>query len=379
MPLSQQERTLSVSTPLGEDVLLLRAMSATERLSTLFEYELELLSEDINIKHEDLLGQPATVRLGLHNENERFFNGIVSRFTQVGFDGAFAIYQATLVPWTWFLTRTADCRIFQEKTVPEIVKGIFREHGYTDFEESLSATYRQWIYCVQYRETDFDFVSRLMEQEGIYYYFKHEHGKHILVLADGYGAHAAIAGYGEVPYYAPDETALRERDHIADWSVLKEVQPGAFAHTDFDFTAPKKNLLAKRSSPKGHELAAHEIYDYPGEYLETGDGEAYAHVRLEEMHAGYETARAEGNARGLATGALFTLANYPREDQNREYLVTSAKYLLQSDVFASWGETPAGPVFRCSFCLSCTPYLMHASYSETEVSPFSGLGNIRNN
>ncbi|MEA3277301.1 MAG: type VI secretion system tip protein TssI/VgrG [Pseudomonadota bacterium] len=358
MPLSQQERTLSVSTPLGEDVLLIRRMTATERLSRLFEYQLELVSEDINIKHEDLLGQPVTVRLDLLDDGRRFFNGIVSRFSQVGFDGAFAVFQATLVPWTWFLTRTADCRIFQDKTVPDIIKEIFREHGFTDFEESLSGSFRQWVYCVQYRETDFNFVSRLMEQEGIYFYFKHEDGKHTLVLADSYSAHSPYPGYEEIPYYPPDETSLRERDHISDWSVLQAVQPGTFAHTDFDFTAPKKNLLEKRSNPKNHEQAEYEVYDYPGEYLENSNGENYARIRLEELHADYETIQGKGNARGLATGSLFTLTNYRREDQNREYLIVSANYQLQSDVFGSGGETPGAPVFQCSITATDaqTPY-----------------------
>jgi len=358
MHLGQQERTLSVSTPLGDDVLLLRAMSARERLGALFEYELELISEDTNINLEDLLGKPVTVRLRRFDDRERFFNGIVNSFSQVGFDGSAAVFNTTLVPWTWFLTRTADCRIFQEKTVPDIVKEIFRDHGYTDFEESLSGSYRQWIYCVQYRETDFNFISRLLEQEGIYYFFKHEKEKHTLVLADGYSAHSTVSGYEEVPYHPPDKTALRERDHITDWSVVQAVQPGIFAHTDFDFTAPKKNLLATRSSPKPHESSDLEIYDYPGEYLESGDGETYARVRLEEMHAGYETVRGAGNARGLTTGALFTLSNYRREDQNREYLIVSASYQLQSDVFGSSGSADEGPVFQCSMTAmeAQTPY-----------------------
>ncbi|ESQ14734.1 MAG TPA: type VI secretion system tip protein VgrG [Chromatiaceae bacterium] len=348
MPLQQQKRSLSVFTPLGEDVLLLRGMKATEALGRLFEYELELISDNIDIKHEDLLGQSVSVHLSLPNAQQRCFNGIVNRFSQVGFDGALAVYQATLVPWTWFLTRTADCRIFQDQTVPDIIKAIFREHGYTDFEERLSETYRQWIYCVQYRETDFNFISRLMEQEGLYYYFTHQDGKHTLILADNYGAHGTAPGYSEIPYYPPDKTALRERDHIHHWSVVQKVQPGAFAHTDFDFTAPRKNLLTKRSSPKTHEHAELEVYDYPGEYIETSDGEAYARVRLEELHAGYETVCAEGNARGLTTGHLFHLINYPRDDQNREYLIVSAEYRLQSDQFGSTADLPSDNLFHCS-------------------------------
>ncbi len=357
MALSQQQRSLSISTPLGEDVLLIRGMTATESLAGLFEYQLDLISEEINIRHEDLLGQPITVRLTLTDGGQRYFNGIVNRFSQVGFD-RFALdgvdtalpkFQATLVPWTWFLTRTADCRIFQDQTVPDIIKAIFREHGHTDFEERLSGSYRQWVYCVQYRETDFNFISRLMEQEGLYYFFAHEDGKHTLVLADSYSAHGPIPGSVEIPYYHPDETWLRERDHISALSVVQSVQPGAFAHKDFDFTAPNKNLLVRRSNPKGHDLADLEVYDYPGEYAETADGEAYARVRLEEMHAGYETVVAEASARGVASGSLFTLTNYPREDQNREYLIVSTTYRLQSDLFASTLDATDAQtsVFQC--------------------------------
>jgi len=347
MPPSQLERSLSATTPLGEDVLLLRRMTGSERLGAPFEYQLELVSENIEIDPADLLGQPIAVRLNLLDDDFRQFNGLVSRFSHTGFDGDVAVYQATLVPWLWFLTRTADCRIFQDQTAPEIIKVVFRELGFTDFEERLSGSYRQRGYCVQYRETDFNFVSRLMEQEGIYYYFLHADGKHTLVLADGYSAHETVDGYAEVPYYPPTEGTLRERDHIDAWSVAKAVQPGAYAHTDFDFTAPRKGLAAKRSDPKSHELAGLEVFDYPGVYTETSDGEGYARVRLEELHADYETAAAGGNARGLGCGALFSLTNYPREDQNREYLILGADYQLQSDPYLAGDTAPDTPVFMC--------------------------------
>uniref|UniRef100_UPI000A74ECDB type VI secretion system Vgr family protein n=1 Tax=Candidatus Thiosymbion oneisti TaxID=589554 RepID=UPI000A74ECDB len=144
-------------------------------------------------------------RLELPDYQTRYFNGIVSRFSHTGFDGSLAIYQATLVPWTWFLTRTTDCRIFQDRTVPDIVKDIFREHGHTDFQEFLVEPHQSRNYCVQYRETDFAFISRLLEQEGIHYFFRHADGKHTLVLADDNGAHHPVAGYEEIPYYPPDE------------------------------------------------------------------------------------------------------------------------------------------------------------------------------
>ena len=123
----------------------------------------------------------------LADGSDRYFHGIVARCSQTAHRGQFASYQVTLKPWLWLLSRTSDCRIFQSKTVPEIIKQVFRDLGFSDFEDALTRSYREWEYCVQYRETSLDFVSRLMEQEGIYYYFRHEKSRHVLVLCDAYG------------------------------------------------------------------------------------------------------------------------------------------------------------------------------------------------
>ena len=173
MTLSQANRDVAVATPLGDDVLVFKSMTGTEQLGRLFQYDLELLSEDPAISHEKILGQNITVTVGTHNDSQRFINGYVSRFTQLSSSGRNIHYQATIRPWLWFLTRTADCRIFQQMKVPDIVDKIFRDHGFTEFKLSLNESYREWEYCVQYRETDFNFVSRLMEHEGIYYFYKH--------------------------------------------------------------------------------------------------------------------------------------------------------------------------------------------------------------
>ena len=348
MPATQKHRFLSVNTTLGEDVLLLRSMTAAERLSAPFEYELRLLSEQIDVSPDDLLGTPATVTLELPDQGRRFFNGYVSRFSHAGIEGRYAVYSATLVPWLWFLSRTADCRIFQDKTVPDIVKEIFREHGFTDFDDRLSGNYRQWTYCVQYRETDLSFVNRLLEHEGIYYFFAHTDGKHTLVLGDGNSAHSTVPGYEEVPFLPQGASALNEIDHLDDWALHKEVRPGAFAHNAYDFTAPRKNLLAKRSDPKKHALAELEVFDFQGDYTETSDGDGYARIRLEETQADHEIVRAEGNARGLACGTLFTLTGYQRGDQNREHLIVAADYDLQSDEFETRASPKDGLGFRCS-------------------------------
>ena len=343
----QTHRALEITTPLGEDVLLFHRMTATEELSRLFRFELDLLSENHSISFEDLLGQKVTVRLELPHDKNRYFNGFVSRFSQTGTLGNYALYHATVHPWLWFLTRNADCRIFQDKTVPDIIKQVFRDHGFTDFEEALSGSYRTWEYCVQYRETDFNFVSRLMEQEGIYYYFKHDKTKHTLVLADSISSHEPFPGYQQVRYRPPDDR-VQDFETIYDWHISKEVQPGTYSLNDFDFKKPRANLLVKSSQLRRHSRAASEIYDYPGEYIKTEEGETLVRARIQELQAEYEQLQGQANARGLSVGCLFNLIDFPRKDQNREYLIVSATHHLESDMYES-GMGGGGEIYTCSF------------------------------
>jgi len=343
---SQATRILTLTTTLGVDVLLLRGMTATEHLSAPFEYELELVSERPDLRAEELLGTPATVSLQLPAGGHRYFNGYLNRFTQGSYDEVGTRYSATLVPWLWFLSRRSDCRIFQDQTVPDIVATVFRDHGFTDFEARLSASYRPWTYCVQYRESDLAFVSRLLEHEGIYYFHEHSDGKHLLVLADSRSAHAPAPGYATVPFYPPGQTQLRE--HLDAWTLVSAVRPGAFAHSSYDFTAPRKSLLARSSAPKAHAHAGLEVFDYQGDYTQSSEGGDYARIRLEEAQAGYAIAQAAGDARGLSSGGLFTLSGHPHAEQNSEYLIVAAHYTLHSDAFRSSGAAGTAPVYRCS-------------------------------
>ena len=349
MPRSQANRTIAVGTPLGDDVLLLRTMTGHEQLGRMFQYELDLASEDPNIDVNKVLGDNMTVRLEMASGETRYFNGFVSRFSYAGAPAGLARYRATLVPWLWFLTRHANCRIFQEMTVPDIIKEVFRAHGFSDLDDQLSGSYRTWEYCVQYRETDFNFVSRLMEQEGIYYYFTHENGKHMLVLADSASAHQPYSGYEQIKFHAPGASAMDTEEHVSDWSVDFNVQTGTYTLNDFDFKDPKKALLAKGNVKKDHSAAESEIFDYPGEYVEYSDGEGYAKARIEELHSGFEVARGWANARGVACGYTFELQRHPREDQNRQYLITSAYYQLESDAFGSASGGGGGDTYSCSF------------------------------
>ena len=348
MALTQSDRTIEVTSPLGADVLLLNRMTATEGLGRLFTYELDLLSTDENVQGRDLLGQGMTVRLDLPEGEARHFHGLVTRFRHAGSADPYSAYQVTLRPWLWFLTRTSDCRIFQKMTVPAIIKKVFRDAGFSDFDDVLGETYRTWDYCVQYRETSFNFISRLMEQEGIYYFFRHEEGLHTMVLADAPTAHEPYAGYEDIPFYPPAGDAMREQDHISHWTYTQEVHPGTCVLDDYDFTRPKAELQVTLSDPREHERAEGEIYDYPGEYLETADGDHYVKARLQELLAQHEVVEGMGNARGLSVGSTFELREHPIDEQNREVLIVSATYELENNLFES-GAGGSGETFTCSF------------------------------
>ncbi|MNQ32988.1 Ice nucleation protein [compost metagenome] len=334
MAITQNTRLVQVSSPLGENVLVLQSLDGSEELGRIFQYELELISENPSVAFDQLLGKPMSLALELHDGGKRHFHGIVSRCSQGAGNGQFAGYQVSLRPWLWLLSRTSDCRIFQNRSVPDIIKQVFRDLGFSDFEDSLSQTYREWEYCVQYRETSFDFVSRLMEQEGIYYYFRHEKNRHVLVLADAYGAHSSVSDYASVPYYPPTDEQ-RERDHFFDWNLAREVQPGSLALNDYDFQRPGARLEVRSSVSRSHAHGDYPLYDYPGEYVQSKDGEHFARTRIEAIQARFERVQLRGKARGLGSGHLFKLTNYPRDDQNREYLVVGARYRITQESYES--------------------------------------------
>ncbi|MBN2131063.1 MAG: type VI secretion system tip protein VgrG [Sedimentisphaerales bacterium] len=346
MERTQEHRFIGVATPLGKDVLLLDSFSYSEALGSLFEMKLDLLSERTDIEFAQIVGQNITVRLDLPGDKKRYFNGYVNRFSLVGQEGGSLRYSATVVPWLWFLARTSDCRLFQNETVPDIIKKVFKTHASASFDEALSGEYRTWEYCVQYRETDFNFVSRLMEQEGIYYFFKHEDGKHSLVLADSPSAHKPYAGYEKIPYYPPTQQT-REGDYISDWDIEQNIQPRVFTHTDFNFKEPGNDLTASRKLDQKRGGPDFEIFDYPGEYTSLEEGEKYARTRIEEIQAGFETLRGETTARGISAGFTFDLTNHPRQDQQRSHLITSVSLSASTPGFHS-GET-GEQGFSCSF------------------------------
>jgi len=345
--------------PLGSK-LVVQSMSGDESLGRLFDYRLELLSQDFELHFDQVVGQKVTVALELP-QDKRYFNAYVTEFRYMGQVDRYARYQATIRPWLWFLKRTSDCKIFQEKKVPDIIKEVFRDNGMSDFEDRLTGDYRKWEYCVQYRETDFNFVSRLMEQEGIYYYFEHYEDKHVLVLADDMGAHKPFPQYETVPYCPPSgQMSMQQDDHLEYWEVTQSIQSEQFAIQDFDFKKPRVDLLSRFNETGNHAypIGNPEMYDYPGDYVESDEGVNYVEIRLQELRGQFETVSAGGPCRGMSAGCLFTLEDYPRDDQNKEYLVLAVSHQINDTSYISSGGEISEELYDGQIAVmdSQTPY-----------------------
>ena len=316
-------QSVTVTSPLGEGKLIFEKLTGREELGRLFEFKVELLSDDAAIKLDKIVGQNITIACEFPDGLKRYFNGEVIHFRQLTktVDKYFC-YEALLRPRLWFLTCSSDCKIFQKKSVPDILKLVLDEYGIT-IKKQLSRTYNPREYCVQYNETDFAFVSRLMEQEGIYYYFEHAQGKHTLVLADSPSAHEPIPGKDTVPFMF--RKAGYAKHIVYDWNVWQQFEPGTYAHTDYDFLKPRSDLKAQSKITRTHAHAGMELFSYPGLYSEVNDGQVIARTRVVEMQTEWEVMAGKTNCPGFAAGKLFKLSAYQREDQNREHLLIGAE------------------------------------------------------
>jgi type VI secretion system secreted protein VgrG len=334
-------RMMELSSPLGKD-LLFRELRGREELGRPSAFELSALSTRADIKPSDLLGKNITVKLELVKGGFRYFNGYVTRFSQGTIVGKHYEYQMTVSAWLWFLTRTADCKIFQEKTAPEIIKEVFGDHSMAIFEDGLTGTYAKREYTVQYRETDFAFVSRIMEEEGIYYYFEHKDGKHTLKLVDSESGHKKLENKASIAYYPPGRAIHGDEEYIQSFRQAQRIEPGTVATRSFDFTKPKADLGVKAQNVQQHQSADYEIYDFQGDYVLADNGEHFAKVRVDEFHTEFELAEAETNVRDIAVGRLFSLTNAPRKDQEKDYLIVSADWDLRNNTYeASINEDAA--------------------------------------
>ena len=313
---------VSITIPGCED-LTLRRVTTVEQLGRPFEYRVELVSKTDRLNYEDFLGKSVTISFELPKGGTRYFNGVVASFGQTSFDGGWHEYHMVLRPWFWLMSRTADCRIFQNLKVPDIFAQICGDMGFSDRTNSLTATYAARKYCCQYRESAFQFISRLFEEEGIYYFFKHEMGKHTMTLCDSSSAHEAFTNYDQLPF-SPFE---QKEERIASWNPSLEIQPVKHVLRDFDFQKPKANLSSTLGvmSSVTHSNSF-EVFDYPGRYYETGTGDRFVQVRSEEAQAQYRVIHATSDTCAISPGYLLRLTDHPRDDQNSDYLIVSAKH-----------------------------------------------------
>ncbi|HWG29140.1 MAG TPA: type VI secretion system tip protein TssI/VgrG [Steroidobacteraceae bacterium] len=335
----QDNRSVAVTTPFGAGAVLINALQGSERVSRPFQFDLTLHSERADLNADDILGKAVTVTLTLPDQSKRYCSGLVSEFAQSGWAQGLHQYQAVIRPWFWFLTHTTDCRVFQNQSVTDIYAAVCRGAGFSDYELRLEESkYEKREYCVQYRESDFQFLSRLLEQAGIFYYFEHSDGKHKMVLTDEIARLTSVSGYDKVPFYPQSkDVRQRERDHLQSWSVQKFLQPGKYATRDYDFENPTAQLAAASSISRKHDAAKFEVFEFPSHAakLTAGSIDTVAKVRAEELQTAQALARGAGDAAGLAAGRLFTLAKHPADSNNIRYLCTASELRLSTGAYRS--------------------------------------------
>ena len=325
----QAGQFISITTPLADDTLVLRKFTGQEGISQLFKFQLELVSEKAPVKLESIVGQNVTANLTLTDGSKRHFNGFVSEFTQTGQDSQFTYYQAEVVPWLWFLSHTSDSRIFQNRTIPEILIQIFQDFGFRDFRSALRDAYERHEVVVQYRETEFNFISRLMEREGIFYFFEHEQGKHTLIIADNPAAHPILPVTPTVSYQ-PGDGSEAGRDVVTRLALKRGWHPGKYAMNDYNFETPSTSLEV--TLPSTVEVGGnhrYELYEHPGDYRKKAQGDALARIRMQEIESISQAVSATSTCRAMAAGYRFTLARHNRQDLNRAYVVTKLQHEVQ--------------------------------------------------
>ena len=339
---SMNNLALGVTTALGPDVLRLVRLAGDEAVGELFLFHLELESSRVDIDFAAVVGKPATAALTLAGGALRHVSGVVTRFTQTGGTPGGATYRAELRPWLWWLTLEVDARIFQQQSAPDIICGLFREFGFSAFRNALTGTHAAREFCVQYNESAFDFISRLMEEEGIFYYFEHGADSHTLVLVDDAQDSAAIPGQAAVRY---QQTGISRDDFdlVFRCEAERSAVPGKFAAGDYNFETPAAALGA---SAEGR-TAGRRVYEYPGGYAVKADGDALAKLRMQALETGREAIRGDSSCRAFTPGYQFTLAGHPRADLNVAYVLRRVAHAASHEAYSNSFEAfPLSLPFR---------------------------------
>jgi type VI secretion system secreted protein VgrG len=315
--------SVTVSPPPGFD-LTFDGMTATEELGRPFLIELDLSSGKSKGNLVALLGSSVTISMTAADAStKRYFNGILARIVYVGMSGGTYRYHVELRPWIWLLTRTHDCKIFQTKSPWDIITSVFRDNGFTDFDDKRQNQAGSVVldYCVQYRESAFDFVTRLMELYGIYYFATHDDGKHTLVLCDDPNSHTSVGD--AIPFHFSQSENRSLDDHVWEFSADLHLQPGAYTFRDYNFTTPAADLTAKSVQSSSHPYSSYEVYDYPGPYDTADNGTKLADIRMQDLSARVQTFNGKTNSRKVEAGVKFTMSNFTTDTSlNQEYTVT---------------------------------------------------------
>lgn len=326
--LTQEHRLISVTDfGLGKDTFVITGLDGSEHISELFEFQLDLLSPALAISPDKVIGKAATVVL--HTQQERVFHGLVKSFG-IGEMGPHnhRQYRLTLVPWLWFLSKTQNCRVFQKKNVKEIVSQIFADHNFTDFEFKATGGQKR-AYCVQYNESDLHFVSRLLEEEGIAYFFQHSRDKHNLILTD------KSETFEEVP-----ETNLEfskgsaPHAQITEWQRLHEFRKGQWTLNDYAYEEPNKNLLAlEKTTSRFQNNQRFEHYEYPGHYSSAGRERATTRLQAEETLR--NRVRGTSACSSFCAAGQFRLAKHDTAAEQGKYALVSVHHTATDSSFYS--------------------------------------------
>lgn len=344
----QKERTAELVTPIGRDELVLTRFDGTESLSELFVYQIEATSNRQDIDFDKLIGKNCCVKLKSYGNATRYFNGVLVDADWSGTKNNLFVYRLVLRPWLWLLGRKATCRIFKDKSVFDIIEEVFQESGFKDFQIRASrGDYEKIEYCVQYRESDLSFVSRLLEEWGVYTHFEHDEQRHQLMLCDSRSCHKPVkASGGNLPFVPLGGADRHDREHVSAWRAERRFRTGKFGTNDFDYMKPTANLKAEQQGSARYEKGMLESYDYPGRYTERDLGQRRSKVRLEAEQALDMRKYASGDASSLFPGALATLQNHPSD--NGEYLVVRASHRIEPEAYRS-GSGGGGDVYSGTY------------------------------
>jgi type VI secretion system secreted protein VgrG len=335
--LKQDERVGGFNTPLGKDELVLVRFDGTEGLSELFEFRIDALSETADIDFNKAIGKQCTLKFKTYGQ-EREFSGLMVEAQWLGVKQDNYSYRVVLRPWLWLLSHTSDCRIFQDKKAPDIIKQVFEDRGFSDYELKLTESYPKLEYCVQYRETDLNFVTRLMEQHGIYYFFEHKDEKHNLILVDSKSTHQPVPGHEKTTYNPNIQDWTRNEERIYDWVSERRFRSGKVELNDYNYLKSTSKLVSDQSASEGYTRSNMELYDYPGKYKEKSEGDFYVKIHLEAEQAADHRRHASGDALSLYPGGLTKLDRHPTDSQNAQYLVVRSTHSFVANAYRSGTE-----------------------------------------